>query len=1094
MFETFVAENDCSVVFDLGITLVDNVQGDRIALFERLISRVSDYSSASDLARLSLLAQLKSRYGTCLLSKGFLGESRPMLHVAQQTFKECGNSSGLLDIKFLTILSDMFVNPQRVSGLSSLNGDAELAKLLLQAREAKHYQLQHSILQLQEKHLNFAKSHQTRIDFAYLWKDFCSESGHVMSAQWLIVIAQHEVTLTDDIYEVLGYCDEIENRAELKQNEDLAKNILMIRTLAYARLQNSNRVIECGNQLLEAIIIDGTAAEPISREILLVTLQGYLQRLRQATLSSYLTHLTSLTDWVTGHLRRLDLEREKHIRSQVALTASISLLRMYVLKFDPCRPSYKALLSPTLSAASHYVQLVTTIPDGKETEWLSTKGEFLVLENRFEEAIDLVTHAFEGNRFMHSGDLEGNLAYLQHAVGSWKIRQTEMCSEDAKWEVIASAIADLSSAISYWTSKVERSGRTTDLSMLISSYYFLASAFELQGRYCYHPEDGEGAKESFFHSYMSYLRSIELVDGLHNVAHGQPLGAFLSQDRLLAHGKTSISHLLSGTCKVAPNEDVWHLVQWAKGQSLPHMLASAFNLSDLPSQESEEIPSSQPDRASEKPEFQSQALVKGILALQKKIHKSRYPERLALKERLEGIKQQFSEYPDFKASLRIASAVPASVDDMIWASTMGSPGRNITFVDFFNAGGTIYVCYVRVERRTSMGSPLQAEPGLVTGNAANGAFRYSGWTSPIRITGLSTDDVAGWKRLSLQKENLLPEDFIDKLAELKPLIKPLLENSEEGALLVISPDSLMSSIPLHAIPIDACDSSVGGTVLIERNPIVYTPSMAVLRQCVARAHIRGVDPSTGCDNATFSGYFGSSSSIERPAQDDEIQRLARIVSATAASGRQVDKSHIKFNASISRNIFHFHGHQRNEDGHLSERYLELAPSLLVTDAGHERLTVRDLSKLKFPDDSSPLVTLMTMEPATTSRRTSCVTSEGEESDDLITSTEPTELDPRSGGIPLAPLFLSAGASSVLTTLWSTENSKSASSMIFSRLFYEAYKEMEDDEGEDVIDLARAVQRAVREMRALEPRMNPWQWAGFVLVGSWYRKKRGRSCQ
>ena len=62
------------------------------------------------------------------------------------------------------------------------------------------------------------------------------------------------------------------------------------------------------------------------------------------------------------------------------------------------------------------------------------------------------------------------------------------------------------------------------------------------------------------------------------------------------------------------------------------------------------------------------------------------------------------------------------------------------------------------------------------------------------------------------------------LKMLFPLAKPVLDFSKPGDVILFSPSEALHSIPLHAIEVE-------GTPLIERNPVVYTQNLFLLRKC-----------------------------------------------------------------------------------------------------------------------------------------------------------------------------------------------------------------------------------------------------------------------
>jgi CHAT domain-containing protein len=74
-------------------------------------------------------------------------------------------------------------------------------------------------------------------------------------------------------------------------------------------------------------------------------------------------------------------------------------------------------------------------------------------------------------------------------------------------------------------------------------------------------------------------------------------------------------------------------------------------------------------------------------------------------------------------------------------------------------------------------------------------------------------------------------DWSGELRELdevmRPFLAPVLEWSAPGDVVCFAPFGSMHAIPLHAM-------TVGGTTLIDRNPVCYVPSLTVLQHCAAK--------------------------------------------------------------------------------------------------------------------------------------------------------------------------------------------------------------------------------------------------------------------
>ncbi|KAL4869002.1 CHAT domain-containing protein [Aspergillus spectabilis] len=110
---------------------------------------------------------------------------------------------------------------------------------------------------------------------------------------------------------------------------------------------------------------------------------------------------------------------------------------------------------------------------------------------------------------------------------------------------------------------------------------------------------------------------------------------------------------------------------------------------------------------------------------------------------------------------------------------------------------------------------------------------------------------------------------------------------------------------------------------------------------------------------------------------------------------------------------------------------------------------------------------------------------------------------------LVNAFLSAGATSVMATLWPLDQTDAAKfSKEFYRNIFAGAAEPGSENGNDLIDLATAFQKSVNFMRActrprclrksLSARLQchgvaPYHWAPFILSGSWVCRGLGVEC-
>ncbi|MBI1925127.1 CHAT domain-containing protein [Candidatus Poribacteria bacterium] len=279
--------------------------------------------------------------------------------------------------------------------------------------------------------------------------------------------------------------------------------------------------------------------------------------------------------------------------------------------------------------------------------------------------------------------------------------------------------------------------------------------------------------------------------------------------------------------------------------------------------------------------------------------------------------------------------------------------------------------------------------------------------------------------------NLAPETFRSNLRdtpellrELDPLIAPLADLSHPGELLILSPTGPLFALPLHALEIDA-------NPLLVRNPIVYCPSLSVLRHCLARRG-KGQERPTA---ALFGDPRGNRSEAARL-----VAHLEQLFETKPFIKEEVTRT--AFMKSIAGCDFvHFQGHAEHKPSTPLDSYLALADG---------DLTAREVFGL--PDLRAELVTLAACESA---------------ANVIATGDEP---------LGLIPAFLYAGANSVLATLWKVSQTSAAQTM---QLFYDTLTD-----SDKIVDKAQALRRAMLAVRDTPGFDSPYHWAPFVLHGDW----------
>jgi hypothetical protein len=313
---------------------------------------------------------------------------------------------------------------------------------------------------------------------------------------------------------------------------------------------------------------------------------------------------------------------------------------------------------------------------------------------------------------------------------------------------------------------------------------------------------------------------------------------------------------------------------------------------------------------------------------------------------------------------------------------------------------------------------------MVAGSRLVLLARRAGGPAQTAVLPVGPGDVGGFV-----DANLAPHSFRDTLGEnpeildeLEGLIQPLESLAAPGERLVLCPTGALHAVPLHAL-------KLGGEPLLARNPVVYTPSLTVLRHCLVRRSRAG-----GVRTAALLGNPGG----DRGEAGELVRDLGRRFGATPLLEGEVTFAAFA-GAAAKADLVHFQGHARHDRGDPLASYLELADGVM---------TARDVFGL--PRLRAELVVLAACESAANVVRTG---------DELL---------------GMIPAFLYAGAQSVLATLWRVSGPSAA---LVMRHFYDAL-------ADGAADRAEALRRAMLAVRAVPGREAPYHWAPFVLHGAW----------
>jgi CHAT domain-containing protein len=331
------------------------------------------------------------------------------------------------------------------------------------------------------------------------------------------------------------------------------------------------------------------------------------------------------------------------------------------------------------------------------------------------------------------------------------------------------------------------------------------------------------------------------------------------------------------------------------------------------------------------------------------------------------------------------------------------------------------------------------------------------------------------------------------IRKLEGLLDGLAKICKPGDLVILTPPAQFASIPIHAIPMER-------VAWIERNPIIYSSSFSLYRECLKCGRVK----SPVLSNAVLTAAY------EEPGYEAERKDILKHVEATAGmlGGQTILGTELTSTAFrkvlTSAPWIHYHGHayydrsevlrqsfvlsgEQRKDGRQAEvdsaREMDSvsdevvasmqATSLYTEDMPHHDGALLSTHLLK---DSSQ-VTVSDIFTLDLSKNHPFVCSIACESglQTIAAGDEPLGL--------VTALFV-AGASSVLGTLWPIYSSTGRK---FASHFYQSIEkqrraaEERTDVKVKVLNLALAVQEATIKVK--NEGADPHSWAAFVLHGA-----------
>jgi CHAT domain-containing protein len=267
------------------------------------------------------------------------------------------------------------------------------------------------------------------------------------------------------------------------------------------------------------------------------------------------------------------------------------------------------------------------------------------------------------------------------------------------------------------------------------------------------------------------------------------------------------------------------------------------------------------------------------------------------------------------------------------------------------------------------------------------------------------------------------------------LIAPIEADIAPIKVIAFIPNGLLYYLPMQAL----AKKNPAGEVryLIEDKQIVYLAGSDVMG---------AVQPPDEGKSREGMVAFGNPTGAKLPAAEEEVKGIAEVFPATEIFlGADVTKKVVGTEEKLNKRIVHFATHGMLEPSKPLESYLQLATADSVE---LSRLTLGEIGGLPF--DKVDLVTL-----------SACETAIGDK-------------EPDGGEVTtLAHAFTSAGATTVLASLWSVGDESTKEFMV------EFYRQLAAGQSK-----AAALQSAEIKLLKNPKFSRPLYWAPFVLMGDW----------
>jgi CHAT domain-containing protein len=542
----------------------------------------------------------------------------------------------------------------------------------------------------------------------------------------------------------------------------------------------------------------------------------------------------------------------------------------------------------------------------------------------------------------------------------------------------------------------------------------------------------------------------------------EPREAILAKQHMrrdsLVHGVFETAPVLfglAGNCKV-----LWDWIQRSKARSVSDLLGLGFN---IPSDLREMIDK---DRSAE-----DMLTAEGELA-----RKVQGPDKFVARKALEAHQRKMRGNRHLSEVLDFREGKPVT-----WARLAGIRGTSSWRTWFVGWSSWIYATWTKLggiegtvpasARRTWFVDWVSWKDMIFLVMTSDKKEEYHVFFPDVTIT-----EAKAWISTYLEGQARPLDDGVSTsfaaLFELTRLVAPIVETASEGDLLVLCPTEPLHRIPLHAAVVEGNpgDNPQKLRTLIERNPIVYTPSMTVYQQNMAKFRDRTTngheDSIPKAIRGTVLGVYEDDNGECWEGERDIIYAVCgeiagRLGWGEATCGNDVDRD--VFKTACKTEVVHFFGHFTSKANNVLQHGIALG-----------RNQARDSSSQSIGEapDAADQDRVFTVSDSFASRVTAShftLVACGSGREAIQTGDEP---------LGMVTGLLYAGASSVAGTLWEVDSSAGKS---FTRMFYRAF---EGAARRDVIDLAVQMQETVKYLRRDSDTMLPYSWAGFVLHGIW----------